>query len=61
LRPDPFVVRLREARLTQNRSQRRVAAEIGIGHGHLSRIETGLVDPKMSTLRRLADLLGVLF
>lgn len=41
------------------RSQREVAAEVGIGHGHLSQIETGLVDPKLSTIRRLADCLGL--
>lgn len=57
--PDLFVVRLREAREARGESQRRVARTVGIGHGHLSQIETGLVDPKLSTLRRLADHLGV--
>jgi transcriptional regulator with XRE-family HTH domain len=57
--PDPFIVRLRLARLAAGRSQREVAAMVGIGHGHLSQIETGVVDPKLSTLRRLANCLGV--
>jgi len=59
LEPDPLVVRLRLARLASCRSQREVAAAVGIGHGHLSQIERGRVDPKLSTLRRLADCLGV--
>lgn len=59
LLPDPFIVRLRDRRLALERSQREVAAAVGIGHGHLSQIETGLVDPKLSTVRRLADCLGV--
>lgn len=57
--PDPLIVRLRLARLAANRSQREVASAAGIGHGHLSQIETGVVDPKLSTVRRLADCLGV--
>ncbi len=56
---DPVVVRLRERREMLEWSQRSTALAIGIGHGHLSRIETGGVDPKLSTLRRLADCLGV--
>lgn len=61
LQPDPLIVRLRDRRLALERSQREVAAEIGIGHGHLSQIEAGVVDPKISTIRRLADHLGVQF
>lgn len=61
MQPDPFIVRLRLARLAAGRSQREVAAAVKIGHGHLSQIENGLVDPKLSTLRRLADALGVQF
>ena len=40
-------------------SQRELGSAIGVGHGHLSQIETGVVDPKLSTLRRMADRLGV--
>lgn len=56
---DPLIARLVARRRELNRSQRRVAVDTGIGHGHLSQIETGRVDPKLSTLRRLADHLGV--
>lgn len=57
--PDPLIVRLRQAREDADHSQRKVARAVGIGHGHLSQIETGNVDPKLSTVRRLADYLGV--
>lgn len=56
---DPIIARLLESRLEQNLSQRAVAADVGMGHGHLSRIETGHADPKLSTVRRLAERLGV--
>lgn len=56
---DPLVVRLRERRQMMELSQRAMARLIGVGHGHLSRIETGLVDPKLSTVRRMAELLQV--
>jgi len=56
---DPVIKRLLAARREQELSQRALAAEVGVGHGHLSQIETGLVDPKLSTVRRLADRLGV--
>lgn len=56
---DPVVVRLRERRVELELSQRALSELIGVGHGHLSRIETGAVDPKLSTLRRMADSLGV--
>jgi len=56
---DPLVTRLLAKREADGLSQREVAARAGIGHGHLSRIETGQVDAKLSTLRRLADVLGV--
>lgn len=51
---DPLVRRLRDRRAELNLSQRELASRAGIGHGHLSQIENGLVDPKLSTLRRLA-------
>lgn len=52
---DPLVIRLREKRKELGLSQRAVARDIGVGHGHLCLIETGRVDPKLSTLRRMAD------
>lgn len=54
---DPLVVRLRERRELLELSQRALARLIGVGHGHLSRIETGVVDPKLSTLRRMVEAL----
>jgi transcriptional regulator with XRE-family HTH domain len=59
MKVDPVVVRLRERREQLGLSQRAVAADVNVGHGHLSQIEAGVVDPKLSTLRRLADCLGV--
>ena len=56
---DPLVVRLHARRLELELSQRALAESIGVGHGHLSRIETGAVDPKLSTIRRMAERLGV--
>jgi transcriptional regulator with XRE-family HTH domain len=56
---DPLVERLRDERQALGLSQRTVASDVNIGHGHLSQIETGRVDPKLSTVRRLADRLGV--
>lgn len=56
---DPLVARLRARREEAGWSQRRLSAETGIGHGHLSQIETGAVDPKLSTVRRIAERLGV--
>jgi len=55
---DPLVIRLRDKRKELGLSQRALASDIGVGHGHLSLIETGVVDPKLSTLRRMADRLG---
>lgn len=56
---DPLVARLAARRRELELSQRELGADIGIGHGHLSQIETGVVDPKLSTVRRMADRLGV--
>lgn len=55
---DPLVARLRACRVEKGLSQRELARLMGVGHGHLSRIETGDVDPKLSTLRRMAHALG---
>jgi transcriptional regulator with XRE-family HTH domain len=56
---DPLIARLAARRRERNLSQRKVAEDVGVGHGHLSQIETGAVDPKLSTVRRLADYLGI--
>lgn len=52
---DPLILRLVARRKELKLSQRKLAAAIGLGHGHLSQVETGKVDPKLSTVRRLAD------
>lgn len=54
---DALVLQLLARRDELELSQREVAKRAGIGHGHLSQIETGRVDPKLSTLRRLAGVL----
>lgn len=56
---DPLIARLAARRRELSMSQRELGSAIGVGHGHLSQIETGVVDPKLSTLRRMADRLGV--
>lgn len=56
---DPLVARLRRRRIELELSQRALSQLIGVGHGHLSRIETGAVDPKLSTVRRMAEQLQV--
>ena len=49
------------ARLRRMRgySQDRLCLEAGFARGTLSRIEAGLVDPKASTLARIADTLNL--
>ena len=56
---DPLVARLTASRKEMGLSPRAVAADVGLSHGHLSQIETGVVDPKLSTVRRLAERLDV--
>jgi transcriptional regulator with XRE-family HTH domain len=50
---------LRELRADTGRSQEAVAHDVGITMGSYARIERGLADPKWSTLRRIAAVLGV--
>jgi transcriptional regulator with XRE-family HTH domain len=58
--PDPALPQvLRELRTKTGRSQEDVAHEVGLTLGSYARIERGLADPKWSTLRRIADALGV--
>ena len=51
--------RLREARLRRMLTLRELAARTGVGFDTISRIETGRQRPRISTLRRLAEALGV--
>ncbi|HUT88731.1 MAG TPA: helix-turn-helix transcriptional regulator [Thermoguttaceae bacterium] len=51
--------RIRTARKKAGLSQMEVWTQIGIYPSMLSRIESGKQEPTLSTLRRLAELLGV--
>lgn len=46
---------LRAVRSALRMSQAQLARRAGIGQGHIMKIETGKLDPRLSTLRRLYD------
>ncbi len=50
---------LRAVRQARGRSLRSTAREAGIDPAHLSRIERGLAQPSLPSLRRLAQVLGL--
>lgn len=50
---------LRTFRLKQGLTQQQLAAKAKMSHAFLSNIETGKADPSLSTLKRLAQALGV--
>lgn len=50
---------LRQARVAKTWSQRDLSEHAGIPQAHISRIESGAVDPKVSTLQDLARLLDL--
>lgn len=50
---------LREARRHAELSQHELHERSGIAQSHLSELERALVDPKLSTMADLADVLGV--
>lgn len=52
-------VSLIRARLNANMSQKQLSEETGINQSNLSRIESGNGNPSVSTLKRIADALGV--
>jgi transcriptional regulator with XRE-family HTH domain len=54
-----FAQRLRQARLHKGWSQRVLSGKAGIPQAHISRIESGAVDVKVSTLVELARLLDL--
>lgn len=56
---DPLIISLREARLAKGWSQRELSQRAGLPQAHISRIESGSVDLKLSTLRELARLLDL--
>ena len=51
--------RIAKLRASRGYSQDRLCLEAGFARGTLSKIESGLVDPKASTLARVAETLGV--
>lgn len=56
---EAFAQSLRQARLHKGWSQRDLSAKAGIPQAHISRIESGTVDVKVSTLVELARLLDL--
>jgi HTH-type transcriptional regulator/antitoxin HipB len=56
---EAFAQRLRKARLAKGWSQRDLGGKAGIPQAHISRIESGAVDVKVSTLVELARLLDL--
>jgi len=56
---DAFAQSLRQARLRKGWSQRDLSGKAGIPQAHISRIESGTVDVKISTLVELARLLDL--
>jgi transcriptional regulator with XRE-family HTH domain len=50
---------IREAREKAGLSQEELAQRVGLTQGALSFIERGLVEPRLSTLLRLFDALGL--
>jgi transcriptional regulator with XRE-family HTH domain len=56
---EAFAPSLRQARLAKGWSQRDLSGKAGIPQAHISRIESGVVDVKVSTLVELARLLDL--
>ena len=54
-----FGKRLGKLRAAKGYSQDRVCLEAGFARGTLSKIEAGKVDPKLTTLARIAETIGV--
>ncbi len=55
----PIAISLRELRRTRGLSLRELAASAAISHRELIHIEQGTVDPRLSTVERLVEALGV--
>ena len=56
---DSIMNRLAKIRMKQGLSQRALAKLSKVGHITIARIETGVFDPRLSTLRALAKTLKV--
>jgi transcriptional regulator with XRE-family HTH domain len=57
--PRTFGIRLRELRNKKGWSQATLAAKLGVTREYLARLEGGQHDPPLSTVERLAKILGV--
>ncbi len=51
--------KLAQLRKDKGISQRKLAAISGVGHITIARIEMGSIDPRVSTIKALAEALGV--
>lgn len=54
-----FTEKIREARLKKGLKQEQLAQKVGLTQAHLSRIERGEVDPRLSTLIELIRILDL--
>ena len=57
--PKVFGVRLKELRNKKGWSQATLAGKLGVTREYLARLEGGQHDPPLSTVERLAKILGV--
>ena len=57
--PKTFGMRLKELRNEKGWSQAVLAAKLGVTREYLARLEGGQHDPPLSTVERLAKILGV--
>jgi XRE family transcriptional regulator, regulator of sulfur utilization len=57
--PRRFGMRLKELRNQKGWSQATLAAKLGVTREYLARLEGGQHDPPLSTVERLAKILGV--
>ena len=51
--------RIKEIRIAKNLSQKEIALAVDINRGQFSRIENNKVEPNLSSLKKIAEALGV--
>lgn len=56
---DSIGERMKEIRIEKGLTQRQIADSIGVTYQHISQYERGLRTPKMNTIRKIAEALGV--
>jgi len=59
MRQKPIAETLRSWRTIREFSQRALAARAGMPYPMIAKLELGQTDPRLSTLRRLAEALGI--